>query len=364
VAATLLVGMIRVLVRDRALARVAEVAEVLTLDASPRWRSVGGWSLRLGESAAADALREPGSGLIVQVDGVTVMSGPTREVRWGPDGTVEAAGFDDLVWLRDRLALTAGSSPFPTTKDYTGFAETVIRELVDENAGPSADVARRVLTLAADQGRGSSGTWKATNQPLFDLVRDIAVGQGWGLQVRWVAGGLVFSVLVPRDVSGSVRLYDSLGAIEGWSRLLVRPDASFVFAAGSESADERPVVSGGSSDVPLWGRVEQWVDARTTDVSGELSESRDERLADAGSVDSVTAQAAAVGSFRFGVDYGLGDTVAVEVGGARRFATVVGVDVDVSTVRPVLSDGRVAPLLPSLGKIADLERRMSRQETS
>lgn len=357
------VGVIRVLVRDRGLNRVAEVGELLDFSASPRWRSVGGWSLTVADSVAADALREAGSGIIVEVDGVTVVSGPTRELKFGPDGTVDAAGFDDLVWLRDRLALTGSTSPLPTTKDYTDVPETVIYDLVDENAGPSAAVARRVVTLGTDGGRGVSGTWKATNQPLFDLVRDIAVGQGWGLQVRWVSGALVFSVLVPRDVSASVRLYDTSGAIEDWERLLARPESSYVFSAGKESADARPFAEGGSGDVSTWGRIERWVDARSTDVADELSESRDEALADGGSVDSVTAQAAEVGSFTFGTDYRLGDTVALEVGGARRFATVVGVDVDVSTVRPVLSDGRLQPLLPSLGRIQDLERRMSRQET-
>jgi hypothetical protein len=48
----------------------------------------------------------------------------------------------------------------------------------------------------------------------------------------------------------------------------------------------------------------------------------------------------------------------------RRLDTVVGVDIDLETITPVLSGGRVLPALPSLRRLTDLERRVAALETN
>lgn len=337
--------------------------EPSAFEAKPRWRDVGGWQVTVAPSPAGLLLREPGAGILAEVDGVAVASGPMTAVQWGPDGTTTASGVDDLVWLWRRLALTATGSPLPETLDYTGAAETVIAALVDDNAGPGAvSAARRILTLADDEGRGTSGTWKARNQPVGDLVREIAVEQGWGLQVRRVDGVRVFSVLVPRDLTAQVRLYDTSGAVSDWTRKLAAPKANYVIAAGTPSGGSRQVSDGVVSDG--WGRVEGWVDVRSTAVSAELGQARDAELAEGAAGDQVDVTLGDVATFSYGVDYLLGDTVAVEAGGVRRTDTVVGVDITLDRISPVLSGGRVLPLLPSLGRLTALERRMTNMETS
>lgn len=354
---------VKVEIFDRDLTRTALVGELLELDAKPRWRDVGGWRLTVPDGPAAKALQEPGSSITVEVDGTLVMSGPTREASWGPDGTVDAYGFDDLVWIAGRLALTAATSPYPESLDYTGVAETVIYSLVGDNAGPSAAIARQVVALATGEARGTSGTWKAANQPLLDLVREIAVGQGWGMRVRQSGGVRTFSVLVPNDVSASVRLHEDKGAIADWKRTLARPEATWVLAAGTETTGSRPGVDAESVDADDWGRIETWVDERETAVTAELEAARDAALAEHGEVDAVAAEVAPLGAFTFGADYGMADVVSVEAGGIRRLDTVVGLDITPTTVTPVLSGGLVLPALPSLRRISELERRMHRLET-
>lgn len=359
---------VRVKVYDRDLEAKGEVGKIIALKASRRWRDAGGWRLVVPGSAAATALKEPGSSITIETfdadgTGTVAMSGPMELAEWGPDGMLEAFGLDDLAWLEGRLALTGSASPYPETLDYTDVAETVIYSLVDDNAGPSAAAARQVVALATDEARGTSGTWKATNQPLLQLIRDIAIEQGWGLEVVQQAGTRTFRVLVPRDVSSSVRLNEANGAISTWKRSRGRPEADYVLAAGPASGGQRSVQEGGSDDVSEWGRIERWVDERQAATAGELQSARDVALADGGAVDAVAAEVQPVRSFAFGTDYGLGDTVTVKAGGISRTDTVVGVDITATTVTPVLSGGRVLPTLPSLRRLDELERRMARQET-
>jgi hypothetical protein len=353
----------RVQVFDAAGLRVAEVGQLEALSAQPRWREPGGWSLMVPPGAAADALTLAGAQVVIEADGVPVMSGPVTAVSYGPEGTAMVTGRGDMWWLGQRLALTGSGSPYPKTVDYTGVAETVIRSIVDANAGPSAVEARRLLTFgAADQTRGTSGTWKAANQPMLNLLLDIVNGEGWGLQVIREGGNRVFRLLVPVDLSASVRLHEKLGAISGWTRTRTVPEASYVYAAGTESAGARPVVEGGN--VNDWGRIERWHDVGNTAVTGELETLRDAELLDKAEVDELVVTLSPVGPFQFGVDYGLGDTVSVQAGDVRRLDTVVGVDIDLETITPVLSGGRVLPALPSLRRLTDLERRVAALETN
>jgi hypothetical protein len=284
-------------------------------------------------------------------------------VSYGPEGKALVTGRGDLWWLAQRLALTAAGSPYPQSLDYTGVAETVIRSVVDANAGPSAVEARRLLIFAAeDAGRGTSSTWKAANQSVLNLLLDIVHGEGWGLEVIRQGADRAFRVLVPVDRSASVRLHQKLGAISDWTRTRAVPEASYVYAAGAESGGSRPVSEGGAVDG--WGRIERWHDVGNTEVTGELETLRDAELLDKAEVDELAVTLASVGSFRFGRDYGLGDTVSVQAGDVRRLDTVVGVDIDLNTITPVLSGGRVLPALPSLRRLTDLERRVAALETN
>lgn len=357
---------IGVTVCDRTLTRVAVADQLVAMEANLRWREVGGWQITVGDGPAADALRERGSSIVIDVDGTVVASGPTRTAAWGPDGTLEVYGYDDGVWLDDRVALPDMSGPdtINAVKAYTGAAETVLLDVVADNVGPAAAAARQAIALMpAGQARGVSGTWKATGQPLSDLVREIAVQQGWGWQVIQNGSDRRFRLLVPADLTASVLLHDDLDALADWERTLGRPEASWVYAAGPEATGVREVVDGG--DAEPWGRIERWQAARTATDIGELADERDATLAERGPIDTVTADPAPIEAFRFAVDYGLGDIVSLQAGGLRRQVTVVGVDLTATTVKPVLSeDGRTLRPLPSMRRLDRLERRAAKLETA
>lgn len=351
---------------DRHLSRVGLVDEVIDLDAKPRWRSVGGWQL-VAKGGAADALREPGAGIEIRLAGHTIFTGPASHPAWGPTGTVTVDGVDDLVWLARRRVLTGASSPYPLTVALTDEAETSIRTLVDGQLGPSADAPRRAVTLEPDQARGQTGDWEANlGQPVLDVAIKIAASQGWGLEIRRQADATrLFRILVPRDRTRTVRLHEDKESIADYRRLRQAPDATHVYVGGEvdRDEDERAVIDAGV-DSP-WGRIETFEDARSADSTDELAQVAADTLADGAAVDAVTAETAPIDEFTFPADYRLGDVVSVKVDGARQptLATVVGLDITETDVRPVLSDGRWVEERPTVSAIKELRRRMARSET-
>lgn len=353
-----------VLVITPELTRLGKLDEIISLDAKPRWRSVAGWTLE-ARGDLADALKLPGYGIAVRVNKHVIFSGPTVTPGWGPSGTVIVEGIDDLTWLHDRAALTGDTSPVPLTKVYDDEAETSIYALVDDNLGPSASAPRRAVVLASDLGRGDEGEWLATGQPVFDLAAEIAASQGWGLQVRWQPDGTrLFSVLVPRDRTATVRLSDENESIGDWTRQRQRPKSTHVYVGGEvdDDQDERVLVDGGIASP--WGRIETWEDARRAASASELEQVRDDALADGAAIESTTAEIQPVGEFSFPDDYDIGDLVSLKVDGEDRFvANVIGLDITELSVRPVLSEGRHIDAEPATRLLRDLRRRMARQET-
>jgi hypothetical protein len=353
-----------VVVLDKDGVRRGVISELLAFDARPRWRDVAGWRIE-ARGAAADMLFQPGSGIVVRVDGVPVFSGLTGQVRIGPLGTVEASGWDDGVLLQRRLALTGEPDyPLPLTQEYSGAPETVVYEIVDDNIGPNADPDRQTVVLGTDAGSGDAGVWEATNQPVYDLVRDILQGQQWGFQVRWEDDGVRrFTVLIPVDRTADIRLSDVNETVADWERVVEPPETNFVYVAGEIDTDsDTRVIEFGGYNCP-WGRIETWRDARTSEAAGALEQLRDDILTGECAVDVVTAEVFPTGAFSFPADYNVGDEVSVTVGDVRTTAVVVGLDISESDVRPVLSNGRVVGPLKTVDAIKGLERRMSRQET-
>ena len=333
-----------------------------SLRASVRWRGVGSWQMTGSRSALAPLVRE-GRGIVLRVDGVTVLSGPMVVAETFSDGTAMVSGVDDTVWLHRRLALTSGISPFPESLDYGVYdpSETVIYDIVNDNVGPLSGV-RQKYVLAEDGGRGSTQVWKVIGQPVGDVVRQIVEVEGWGWRALWQASGqTLFSVVVPRDLTDSVRFSDVNGSLSSWERRVVAPSGSFFYVAGERVDGDRTFVT--VSDTDDWGRIERFIDHRESvdDGEGELTVVGEAGLQQYGPVDSITAVSRPVAQFGLR-DWRIGDLVTVEAGGIRRSANVVGFDVVDDTVAAVLSDGRDDPVLPSLARISDLERRMARQD--
>lgn len=322
----------QLIVRDSTLDRVGEISDFAKLEMVLRFNLADTWVLDLPtDTQSAAALTEPGAGLIVKRDGVTIMSGPviTPQRQWNASGDkLTVAGFSDDIYLEDRLVRPC--APPYTATDYdvrTGAAETVIRAYVDANAGPGAAVERQVpgLTLAADGAHGSTVTGRGRWDVLGDLLRSLATAGGdLGFRVVQSGATLVFEVYVPTDLSDSVIFSPELGNLRGFSYAPTAPEADWIVAAGSGEGAARVIRESGDNDaIVRWNRrIEAFRDRRDTSDLGELDQSIDEELANKAEKTVLTITPVDTEAVAYLADYTLGDKVSVEIDGAR-FSDVV-----------------------------------------
>lgn len=261
--------------------------------------------------------------VLIQEDGVTVVSGPVEEVAPDlADQSVTFAGVSDLVHLDDKLVLPdPGRAPGAQTADAyykrSGAAETVIRDMVHANAGTGIHSSRERypgFTVTSSQGRGSSVTTNLRYKNLLEESRKLARLGGVTFDaVQEEDSRIVLRFRVPRDRSRAVRFTDRNGGVTDGSYSLAAPTATTVLVAGQgEGADRNIIVR--SRDT-TWGRsIERFKDQRDTDEADELEQSATEQLDEgqAGAGASFTAVEAP--GLVCGIDYELGDTVTVELG--------------------------------------------------
>jgi hypothetical protein len=331
----MLVGDLTVEVRNSSLVRVGQILESDLVGSSfvPRFNNVGAWKVILPAShPMADILRAPGSGIIVTLSGVVILSGPTVSARstktaTDPEGVWEIEGSDDSILLANRVAY-----PTPTTADVTaqtndydirtGPAETVIKAYVNANLGPSAPVARRVpsLTIEADSARGDTVTGKARFDRLGVLLESLAITSGLGFTIDQNGAALTFRMFAPTDRSATIRMDVENERLEKSEYAYGRPTVTRVIVAGQGAGVDRTFVEVSSVDSLAaesdWAqRIESFKDQRNTNDTGELTQAGDEILADGGmTVRSVSVSPSDDQTMRYGVDWGLGDKVTVVVG--------------------------------------------------
>lgn len=370
----------QLIVRDSTLGRVGEISDFSKLEMVLRFNLPDTWILDLPTDAqSADALQQPGAGLIVKRDGETIMSGPviTPQRGWDINGDkLTVAGVSDDIHLEDRLVRPC--APPYTATDYdvrTGAAETVIRAYVDANAGPSAAVERRVagLILAADGGHGTTVTGRGRWDVLGDLIRALAVAGG-DLGFRIVQSGttLVFQVYVPVDNSGSVIFSPELGNLRAFNYAPTAPEADWVVAAGSGEGTARTIRESGDNDaIVRWNRrIEVFRDRRDTSVAAELDQTIAEELAGKAEKTALSITPVDTLAVAYLTDYTLGDKVTVEIDGAP-FSDVVRevhltVDSNGDVIEPTIGTpgtttkdylGLIGAVRALRRKVTNLERR-------
>lgn len=330
-------------VRDADLQRVGQLTpdNLVGFSAVLMKNAVGSWKVTLPVGyALAEALRTPGSGIIVTAAGQTLISGPTMSIltnrsQADPAGTYEISGVDDSVVLSERLAY-----PTPTTADVTlqtdaydvrtGAAETVIKEYVDANIGPSAPAARRIasLTVQASSGLGATVNGSARFESLQDLLAGFADLSGLGFTIEQVGDVLQFQVYEPVDRSAYVRLDLDNGRLTRSDYAYSTPKLTRAIVGGQGEGSLRDFIERTSADSldaeTLWGRrIEQFVDYRSATDVAELEQSGDKELVTNGktfvSVDVLPSDDQ---TMLFGVDWNLGDRVTVVVGSTELVAVV------------------------------------------
>jgi hypothetical protein len=330
----MLIQDITVEVRDANLERVGQITErnLVGLEVVARFNAVGAWRITLpAGDPMADALRAPGSGIIVTGSSGVLLSGPTISAKSvktaeNPEGEWEITGADDTSVLGHRVAY-----PTPATDDLslqsdfdvrTGPAESVMKAYVEANLGDDAPVSRQVtgLTVEADQARGETVTGRARFQPIGELLTQLAITSGLGFDVAQNDGGLEFKVYEPVDRSLSIRMDIDNNRLTKSEYSYTAPQATRVIVAGQGTGADRTlveVVSDASEDAEtLWAkRIELFKDSRNTSDLGELEQAGTEILADKGyTVEAVSVTPTDDEVMSYPADWGLGDKVSVVIG--------------------------------------------------
>lgn len=283
---------------------------------------VGTWSVAVRDDALARRIAA-GWRLIMVDDGELIVSGPV--VAFGSDvgeGRVVLSGVDDLCHVADRLVYPDPSLPADaqTTDAYykrSGPAETVVRDLIDSNAGAGAIVARRAAGVVVDasQGRGAAVSTNLRFKNLLEESRALCRIGGVTFTAMQESDGQIWvRFRVPQDLSRRVRFTRQNGGMLAGSYELQGPSVTDVVVAGQGEGAARTIVE--RSQASLWGRrIEQFQDRRDTDEVADLEQAGDETLADGAAGASASVEVQEVPGCRFGTDYRLGDTVTAEFGG-------------------------------------------------
>lgn len=269
------------------------------------------------------ALVDDGWRVVIQDGQQTILSGPVTSRAPDPlDGVIVLGGESDLVHVRDKIVFPnpAAAGNAQTADAYykrSGPAETVARNMIDENAGAGIHSSRTRydgFTVAASLGRGSTVTTNLWYKNLLEESRALARLGGVTFDaVQEESADIVLRFRVPADRSRVVRFTERNGGVTDASFSLAAPTATTVFVAGQGEGTARNVIT--RSRATTWGRsIEVFKDQRDTDDAAELDQSATEQLdegeAGAGAQFSVTEAPGVV----YGTDYALGDTVTVEAG--------------------------------------------------
>lgn len=359
----------------------------ITLQATVVFCGVGTWKITLDPNSPKAALLAPGGGIIIRdtdIDAV-LCSGLITSIMVevpepsGNDPVVETltvSGVTDDFWASARLIYPDPTQPATsqTAAAYdtrSGIAETVLRALVNANAGPGALLARRVPDLQlepVDLGRGAAIKTSARFDRLSDVLTAGSVAGGLGWRIVHNGTAAIFEVYEPVDRSAEVRFSRGVGNLRAHSYSVDAPTATRAIVAGQGEGTARTIVERGlAAAETTWGmRLESFVDRRDTNDLALLAQAGDESLADTGPTAGLSISPIDIPRIRYGRDYRVGDTVSVTVGTAEivdvvRKVTLV-VDANGPRVRPLVGTDN-EPLIPkSLLAVSKLIRRIGQIE--
>jgi hypothetical protein len=380
-------------VRDKTLTRVGVIRpQDLNITASDQHNNVGDWSLSLGpEHPLTDALTAPGAGIIVSDTNDVMFSGPVTTVEWtasgeDPNGTVTISGVTDTVILADMLAYPDPAHADSTAQtqprdERTGIVEDLMYAFVNANIGPSAPSPRKRtnLTLGTNGHRGPTTTKSVRFDKLGEVLKDLGATGGLGFRIVQRGTSLVFETYAMRDQSPFVR-FDILNRTLASHKVTkAPPGVTRVIVAGTSGSGDTAADAvfyegtnaAATAAETAWGRrIETVVNQSQTDDPAEYSQAANEALAKSG-FSQVAAEAVASDDLAmvYGVDWRLGDTVAVIADGAENKSVVTGYAFKASAegtlLGAVLGDPGVLDGSTQLvNTVKDLGSRVSYLETS
>jgi Siphovirus ReqiPepy6 Gp37-like protein len=383
----------RVQVRDRDLWPTGQVDVFTSMKLVLRHRRAGTWSLALPASHPQARLFGEGCGVLVWAPwsgDIPLMSGPVTTLQavtptQDSPPLLTVNGADDTALLADRLTLPtplAADDQQTVDSHWTGAgpAEHLIRDLVDAQAGDAGRPDRRICNADPDNRRAAGltvGTWSSVSARFDNLLTqcdEIAaidnltlelVQPSGSVQDRWLRVGL------PVDRSDSVRLTQPAGTLTQATATIAAPTATHVLVAGGGEGIDRLLTQRADPDLAAtWARrIETFRDQRGTNDLTQLAQAGDEVLAQAAATAGIACTPADTPSQRYGYEYGLGDTVTVEVGETTWTDVITGVDITLdaqtaTTIVPLVGDPDLADLKTpaTIRHLRAILRRLDRLE--
>lgn len=337
--------------------------------AVPRHRDVGTWTVSAALTARHALAADAGWRIMIQ-DQTGLYGGPLLP---GGDGvkiefdtsrkpTITYSGEDDMGWIRDRMAYPVpGNALGSQTSAYdirTGVASTKILEYVNLNAGPGAQVARRLagLTMAADPVAGGTVTGRGRFIPVLEVIQAMAVTSGLGFRIVPTLGtAKSFEVFMPRDLRGPARFSLGLKNLRSLTWTLRPPADTSIIGGGRGEETARAFISVTNSiEETGWGRREGFYDFRSAsdaDSNAELTQGANQQLAEGAAVRAVEVEPIDTPRLRFGkgATYWIGDRVTVDIYGGITMDGYIQA-VEISENRTVTTPTRtVKPMIGDLG---------------
>lgn len=319
--------------------------------------------------------------VLVRLDGQVWAGGPVEKPAVGsysPDEgtglvTVNFATFEALLGERLAYPNPAVAATVQATDSWVRTAtnaETVMRDLVNLNAGPGALAARQVygLALGGLAGAGAAIDLSARFEVLPDLLRTAAeAGGGLGWRVRPSGAALLFEVYAPVDRSGYVRFSRGLGNLREYTIDPESPTCTAALVGGDGEGAARQIVERVNASALTIGyrRIEKWIPQGGTTV--ELNQAGDAALAEGDARTNLAARVIDGPQSSYGATYFLGDLVAVEIApGYAVTERVVGVELtgspdDGVTVAPTIGADPITNWA-DLQLLRDTQRRVGAQE--
>jgi hypothetical protein len=314
-----------------------------------KFNNVGFWEMKLPSgNRLGEFLRLPGYGIIVTGPSDTVIfSGPTMAAKLEQtpsnlEGDWFITGSSDDIILQERLAY-----PTPGTADVQaqvtaydsrqGNAETVIKQYVNVNIGPSAPAARKITNLTVEDSlnRGELVQANARFQQLQTLIYDLAQTGGIGYKLTQVEDYLEFQVYEPEDKTQIVRMDMDNQKLSRAEYTYTKPRVTRAIVGGQGEDEWRRFAEVTNTDSlsaeTEWGRrIEVFKDERSTRVNAALVQSGLELLVDEGkTITEMSVTPSDDINMRFGVDWYLGDRVTVVVNDIEASAVVTEIGISI-----------------------------------
>lgn len=255
--------------------------------------------------------------------------------------TAYGRGLLDLIRRREILY-------FATTAQTlkSGPGETVIKQFVEENAGPSAvfpriaDGAQLGLTVEPDAGQGVIWSGQRSWQNLLTVIQEIASLTNVDFDIiKTGAQTFEFRCYYPQrgtDRSTTVRFSPTLGNMLNPSYTLSRTEEVTRVAVLGQGQDEsRRVVireSADAADSP-WNTIELTLDARRESTLAGLNAAGDEQLLKTSKKESFEFGVLQTSTLQYGHDYFLGDIINASFGIVSTNSKITGALIN-------LNDGR------------------------